>query len=257
VSKPIGLVLYTGPSRLDGAPIVVVATLASKNVKTGNMVQTWILRADADPLAASRAATDESVCGDCPHRRSLGGACYVNLGQAPVAVWRSWRAGRYAVATPALVAEHLAGRTVRLGAYGDPAAVPAAVWESLVAAAAGHTGYTHQWRRAGADAYRGLVMASCDTAAEHAEAARAGWRTFTVLGTDDAPPMRTFECLADAKGKSCAECLACDGATVGRDVQAASVWIRVHGALAGRFDGAMSASPSTGRRSDALRVLAA
>ena len=51
VSKEIGFILYRGPSLLDGSPIVVVATMASSNRKTGltgkkNMVQVWIL-ADA------------------------------------------------------------------------------------------------------------------------------------------------------------------------------------------------------------------
>jgi len=33
-----GVVLYEGPSMLDGEPIVVIATLKSSNIKTGNMV---------------------------------------------------------------------------------------------------------------------------------------------------------------------------------------------------------------------------
>jgi hypothetical protein len=41
-----GVVLYEGPSELDGKPIVVVATFNSVNDKTGNMVQTWIIRSD-------------------------------------------------------------------------------------------------------------------------------------------------------------------------------------------------------------------
>jgi hypothetical protein len=47
------IVLYRGPSLLDGSPIVAIATIGSTNVKTGPMVQTWILRADMNPLEAS------------------------------------------------------------------------------------------------------------------------------------------------------------------------------------------------------------
>lgn len=47
-----GFVLYEGPSVLDGAPIVAIATMSTKNAKTGAMVQTWILRANMAPLAA-------------------------------------------------------------------------------------------------------------------------------------------------------------------------------------------------------------
>lgn len=40
----------------------------------------------------------------------------------------------------------LAGLPVRLGTYGDPAAVPTVVWQTVLAQSAMHTGYTHQWR---------------------------------------------------------------------------------------------------------------
>ena len=36
---PSGFVMYDGPSAIDGAPIVVIATLKSSNRKTGDMVQ--------------------------------------------------------------------------------------------------------------------------------------------------------------------------------------------------------------------------
>ena len=66
-----GLVLWQGMSRLDGAPIVCVATglrSSSTNDKTGPMVQTWILREDMAPHVAQRTGQDASVCGDCPLR---------------------------------------------------------------------------------------------------------------------------------------------------------------------------------------------
>ena len=44
-----GYVLYQGPSRLNGEPIVAIATMRTANVKTGNMVQTWILTAEVSP----------------------------------------------------------------------------------------------------------------------------------------------------------------------------------------------------------------
>src|SRR5262245_54787722 len=101
MAKPNGYVLYTGPSAYDGAPIVVIATRfagASSNVKTGALVQTWILRADTEPHAALREGTDTTVCGTCPHRSvASGGAgsCYVRVFQAPLGVYRGWRRGIY------------------------------------------------------------------------------------------------------------------------------------------------------------------
>ena len=86
--NPNGRVLYEGPSMLDGAPIVVIATgfaESSANDKTGAMIQTWILRADLPPHHAFKAPEGASVCGDCPHR--LNRTCYVRWYTAPLAVW--------------------------------------------------------------------------------------------------------------------------------------------------------------------------
>lgn len=39
----MGKIIWEGKSRFDGKPIVCIATENSKNRKTGDMVQTWIL----------------------------------------------------------------------------------------------------------------------------------------------------------------------------------------------------------------------
>src|SRR4051812_13937600 len=67
--KPNGVILYRGPSLLDGRPIVCVAVgLArpSKNAKTGKgTVQTYILGDDGlDPIQAIKADADVSICGN-------------------------------------------------------------------------------------------------------------------------------------------------------------------------------------------------
>jgi hypothetical protein len=247
MSTPNGYVIYSGPSMLDGAPIVAIATMKTSNRKTGDMVQTWILRADMSPTAASKAGADASICGNCPQRWHLGGACYVNIGQGPGAVWRAWQRGCYQDMAPTKspldgqwwadqpgLESVGAGRRVRLGAYGDPAAVPTIVWRALVRYAAGHTGYTHQWRRPEAAALRELCMASVDSAEELHAAQSDGWRTFRVTDPAEIFEPGEIECAADARGISCADCLACDGATIGRPEQA-SIAITVHGSLASRF----------------------
>ena len=63
-----GFIFYQGPSQIDGAPIVGIAVLRSKNDKTGDMVQTYILRSDMTPLVALATGADSSICGACPHR---------------------------------------------------------------------------------------------------------------------------------------------------------------------------------------------
>lgn len=247
------MILYDGPSMLDGKRIICIATAGTNNRKTGDMIQTWILRADMDPIEASATESDSTVCGDCPHRRSKGGSCYVTLHQAPLGVWKAWWRGSYAPGTPGhrRVERALAdGVPIRMGAYGDPVAVPVEVWKAFLArSSGGHTGYTHQWRLPVAEAFRTLVMASCDTVDDIACASASGWRYFAVLAPNEPPPLRSVECLSDARDISCADCRICNGARPDRDTQPVFVWIRAHGALVSRFE------TSTGRRSVALQVM--
>jgi len=81
--------LYKGPSVLNGEPILVFATFESKNKKTGNMVQISILCDNITPTEAIKSGQDESICGNCPHRHYTGGACYVNVGHAPLSIYRA------------------------------------------------------------------------------------------------------------------------------------------------------------------------
>lgn len=239
--QPTGYVIYRGPSLLTGAPIVAVALLGSDNRKTGNMVQTYILADGINPVEAARSGADEAVCGDCKHRPANGGACYVTLIHGPSSVHRALQRGAYPEAQPAAVGAMVEGRMVRLGTYGDPAAVPVEVWEALIAHAAGRTGYTHQWRNEALPAAHrarlaALVMASVDTRDEAAQARGLGLRYFRIRTADEALQSREFVCPAsDEAGKrtTCAACGACSGTKRGA-VQASPV-IVVHGTKAGRF----------------------
>ena len=97
-----GIELYNGPSMLDGSPIIAVLILKSMNSKTGDMMQLHIIRADMAPLMASKKKLDHAICGNCSHKHSDGGACYVNIGQGPTVVYKTWKAGKY----PAYTSEH-------------------------------------------------------------------------------------------------------------------------------------------------------
>lgn len=231
-----GFVLYRGPSVLNGAPIVAIATglqaarrhaRRGVNAKTGAMVQVYILAGGRNPVRAHRAGIDAAVCGECLHRQ---GSCYVRLDQGPLQVWRAYQRGRYRQVSPQVARAALAGLPVRLGAYGDPAAVPTAAWETVLGQAAMHTGYTHQWATCD-QALARWCMASCDTAEETVQARAAGWRTFTVVpaGTATGPDKAMLCPASDQAGKlvHCVECKACDGTAGGRT---AHVWIPVHGA---------------------------
>jgi hypothetical protein len=129
-----------------------------------------------------------------------------------------------------------AGRMVRLGTYGDPAAVPANIWNTLLAKAEGRTGYTHQWQngKAGAD-IMALCMASADNAAERQAAKAAGFRTFRVRAAGEAIEAGEFLCPASEEAgrkKLCRECGACDG---GINSRRADPVIIVHGSIKSRF----------------------
>ena len=118
------MIIYEGPSVLDGSPIIAIATRGTKNSKTGDMVQVWILCADIAPHHAIKTGADSSVCGNCVHRRGTGGDCYVMPFQAPRAVWTKFMNHGYEDYEPG----DLTGEKIRFGAYGDPAAVPIAAW---------------------------------------------------------------------------------------------------------------------------------
>jgi hypothetical protein len=129
-----------------------------------------------------------------------------------------------------------AGRMVRLGTYGDPAAVPANVWNTLLAKAAGHTRYSHQWKsgKAGAD-IMALCMASADSAMERDQAKVAGYRTFRVRAENEPALPGEFICPASSEGgrrKTCADCGACNG---GINTRKADPVIIAHGSLKSRF----------------------
>lgn len=212
--NPTGYELWRGPSRIDGKPIAVVATIKTGNRKTGAMVQTWIVPLGVEPHVAVRTGEDRSVCGDCPRRPIVAKViratidptwkpCYVTTFQAPLAVQRGVLRGIYPTADPADVGE---GREVRLGSWGDPGAVPAKVWRRLTSRAAGHTGYTHLWRSR--PSLKPLCMASVDSVEERDEAHRRGWRTFRA---PDEAEATSSEVVCPSATVTCAACLLCGG----------------------------------------------
>ena len=128
------------------------------------MVQVWILRRDMLPTEAVARGLDSAICGDCKHRGAFNPAtgkhgsartCYVNVGQAPQQVYRTWQRGQYPRLKLAGYAQAFAGRSIRLGAYGDPVHIPLAMVAELARVTIDHTGYTHQWRDAALAGYMG------------------------------------------------------------------------------------------------------
>lgn len=229
--KTLGYIAYEGPSQIDGRPIVVIVNKlgGSDNTKTGaDLVQTFIIRADVAPTDALKTGADVSICGQCVHRPILAktngqAPCYVNVGRSVRSVFQAYKRGRYRRATPAQLRAILAGRKVRLGTYGDPAAAPVAMWQEITADAAGVVGYSHQWQAVNFDhaAWAPLVMASADSIDEAAQANLYGMRVFRVsVGVDRQAGEATCPASAEAGRKStCDACMLCGGTSkTARDI---------------------------------------
>lgn len=256
-SKPKSSIIYSGPSMIDGKPIVCIAIVQSGNIKTGNMIQTHILRADINPLEASKTGADISICGDCMHRgtptmdplkkTAQGRTCYVNIGQGPTVVYKAFKAGKYPQATPEQITAIGSNRMVRLGTYGDPAALPDYVIDALLKESTGHTGYTHQHNQLKdkPSAYN-RMMYSADSIEDAKQAHSKGYRTFRVISlkqwhegqAKNQPVTLPNEILCPAskesdKGVTCSQCKLCTGS----NTRAKSIAIVAHGSARNKVKG--------------------
>lgn len=231
MKKPLGYIAYEGRSKIDGRPIVVIINRIdtdSANDKTGSLIQSFILRSDIPPLEAINTGADRSICGDCDHRpiiaKQTGSApCYVAVWQTPRAVFAAYKAGRYEKATPKQIGRIITGRKLRIGTYGDGAAAPVEIWEDMTEFTAGHTGYSHQWKRPDFDHARWapLVMASADSLDDAALANLHGMRAFRVsVGFDQQPAEAVCPASAEAgRRTTCEKCLLCSGTSkTARDI---------------------------------------
>lgn len=230
MAKPKGYIIDRGLSPIDGQPYVAILTLKSTNRKTGDMAQVWILRDDINPVEAMQTGKDVTICGNCPHRKQPNGqrSCYVNVGQGPNSVWKTYKRGGYIDATQSMDAwnqmrRSVYGRRIRWGAYGDPSVVNFGVVEYINEHAIGHTGYTHQWRQQFAQPFKGIFQASCDGFNDYLEATAHGWKTFTVvsknLKIDYAKQCPATVVNSEAQ---CITCKLCDGAK-------SNIYVNAHG----------------------------
>jgi hypothetical protein len=171
----------------------------------------------------------------------------VRVDQGPLVTYRAYARGRYLdlsggnygtlrpdIFNLDIAAQYVAGKPVRLGSYGDPAAVPFYIWQGLVSKASGVTGYTHQWRNF--PEFAALCMASVDTFDEYMTAKAQGWRTFRVRRPDDLADNLEVICPASKEAgfkTVCASCKACGGHS---SKAKAGIVIMAHGAKASRFN---------------------
>ena len=210
------MIVYDGPSQLNGKPIVAILTNInnpSVNTKTGDMAQLTIMPKGIKPSDAVKTGEDDAVCGDCNRRPSTAKAnglkpCYVNS-RAPNSIHRAYERGSYSTGIP----EQLR-KPMRLGMWGDPAAMPYDIAKALADSAPKHTGYTHRWREF--PEFSSICMASVDTEEERLEANALGFRTYRVR--DEGAPLMDGEISCPEADKArniqCADCGLCAGMAV-------------------------------------------
>jgi hypothetical protein len=238
MAKPLGFILDQGSSPIDGSPYVAILTLKSSNRKTGNMAQVWILRSDLNPVEAIATGDDYSICGNCPHRKGENSyvdgvlnytdkgsrSCYVNVGQAPLSVWRAFKAGKYETdLTVEQGKKYLSKIKIRWGAYGDPAIINPIIFNAVNGAAAGHTAYTHQWREDWAQWAKGSMQASCDGMQDYLEASAHGWKTFSVVPSNvEYAGIKKCPATVEGSKAQCLTCSLCDG-------DKTDIYVQAHG----------------------------
>lgn len=222
-----GCILWEGPSQFDpSVTIGAIMVYHSDNRKTGNIPQVYIMRKDVNPCVTLRDGRDQAVCGNCPLRaKPYGcGACYVAIHRGPFAVWKNWNAGLYESRDVLPDRRPELPRTVRVGAYGDPLAVPFRVWNALAKLFPVLLGYTHSWKDYPAHAKR--WMASCHTQEDIELANSRGLSTFTALSQGGEVPIGSFSCLYSKRDTiNCANCRLC----FGDSTRTRNVFIDVHG----------------------------
>lgn len=221
MKKPTGYILYEGNK--NGHKFAAIATLKTSNIKTGDMVQIWFLLTDTNPVQAVKDGLDSrTICASCPF--ASGNGCYVNVGQAPLGIWKAYKRGNYPELDPVRYASVFGARRIRFGAYGNPSLLPIAIVKAIAKVSKGWTGYFHDWRENPmAKEYAKYFMASTETADSFKLAQSLKLRTFHASPVQ---PKGTRECLSESHGMECKDCLLCSGLSKAGQ---RSIWINPHG----------------------------
>ena len=249
-------IIYSGPSLIDGKPIVAILVHGSSNRKTGKgMAQVYIIRSDISPLDASKSGEDYSICGNCPHRgvptdnpaksQAENRSCYVLLFQGPRQVYKAYKAGKYPEALDhQSIIDQGSDEFIRLGSYGDSAAVPLWVIGALLSRSLGHTSYTHQSniKHIKTDYQRSMI--SADNKKQAMGHHLNKHRTFRVIPISTWQAKGKAELLKNeilcpasnestAKDVTCVQCGLCNGSRS----KAKSIAIVAHGASKAKVKG--------------------
>lgn len=242
---PSGVILWEGESTFDGAPIVVILnSLRSRdrvNRKIGDMAQAYIILRDMSPWEAITRLDDASICGDCKMRpqfktkgtnKKVKRACYVVVHPHTNGIFDAYTRGSYPYWNEVYeeIEDIVDGDKIRIGAYGDPAAVPFEVWEQILQKADGWTAFTHAWRYCD-PRFKMIAMASVDSPEEYYAARDAGWRTYRSRLEHEPNLKGEISCPASKEGEKikCSKCLLCNGKRTDIEDKRKNATIIVHG----------------------------
>ncbi len=215
--------LWKGLSQYTDNPIEAFITLKSTNTKTGDIPQITILPMDVKPTDALKTGQDEDVCGNCPLRPKLFNSdthdkpCYVNCGFAPNAIARSKTIIDFQTKSIFDI--------IRIGAYGDSAAVEKKALLKMVSLAKKVLNYTHAWADKKFNYLKAFSMASVHSLEEKLQANKLGFRTFrTVKYACSKLDPDEIVCPNFTRSIICKACKLC----IGNQIQAKNIVIPSH-----------------------------
>ena len=145
------------------------------------------------------------------------------MSQAPTIIYKAYQRGLYREATPDDAAQYGRGRALRIGAYGDSAALPIGVVEPIADAADTVTNYTHSgcYDMTRAKQLAQFTMLSADNLKQAKRYWKTGARTFRVSSdwelvdgvrrVNDIAPDESQCPKTISKRVTCETCGVCDG----------------------------------------------
>lgn len=250
-------IVWVGNSEIPGSEgemLCAAITFGSKNKKTGNMATLWIfpyilVTENLSILDFLQNGGDQISCLGCIHSSIGQKTCYVwpsmgkGFSRMVIGLRDRYQSGKpYSLNREEVKAVLALFEIIRLGGYGDPAALPVEFLEFLKSCVNTALGYTHLWNRFSGETRNRLqkiLMASVDSKMQGMMAVSQGWRYFRVGAKGELPDKSIeFACPASKEVKekigkviTCGDCKKC----IGNETPAKNTLIQVHGTLAKRF----------------------
>lgn len=226
MKKKKKITLYTTTNHLNQECVVNVQH-GSKNSKTGDGVQIFILPMSWITNGKEEMSNDSASCLDCIHSKLKNGSCYVRKGFAEYglkskvnSLHKQYLSGDLVLSPIAellnVEGDKIRGKFVRFGAYGEPVLLGPIVTKQIADIALNFTGYTHQWHIPQYEWSKKYFMASVETDALMEKANSKGFRTFRVRTKLQSTKVNEIMCPASKEGGrrvTCNKCVLCKGSS--------------------------------------------